>query len=71
MAKPTVRIIIVTVFIAVLGFDAYLYSDNIPGNSISQVIIEASDKSKLVPAFVGFLFGFLTSHFFDNYTEPR
>lgn len=71
MKVKTVGIVIILVFVGILAFDAYLYSDGIPGNSISQVIIEWSDKSKLVPWFVGLLMGFLGAHFFDSYKEPR
>lgn len=71
MRTKTVGIIIIATFALILGFDAYLYSDGIPGNSISQVIIEWSDKSALVPWFVGLLMGFLGGHFFDSYKEPR
>lgn len=56
---------------SIAGFDIYLYSDGVSGNSISQVIIDASTKYALIPWFVGFLMGGLTFHFFDNYVEPR
>lgn len=62
---------IILIFVAILGFDAWLYADGIPGNSISQVIIEWSEKSALVPWFVGLLMGFLGAHLFDSYKEPR
>lgn len=71
MSKKTVTQIIIGGFVACFLFDLYLYADGHPGNSISQVIIDASEKSKLVPAFIGFLFGSLMFHFFDNYKEPR
>lgn len=71
MKPKQVAISIVTIFAAIIGYDVWLYSDGIPGNSISQVIIELSGVSPLVPWFVGFLFGALTMHFFDTYKEPR
>lgn len=71
MKKKNVLLGILLIFALVLAWDCYLYMDDVPGNSISQVIIELSEKSRLVAAFVGFLFGFLTSHFFDDYKEPR
>lgn len=71
MSVKTVGIIIVVVFAGILGFDAWLYSDGIAGNSISQVIIGWSEKSALVPWFVGLVMGFLGAHWFDSYKEPR
>ncbi len=53
----------------IAGFDIYLYSDSIADNSITQVIIEATKHSPLVPYFIGFLSGFLAAHFFDTYTQ--
>jgi len=52
-----------------VSVDVYLYTDNIPGNSISQVIISAAEQSMLIPWFVGFVMGALTFHWFDNYKE--
>lgn len=71
MKPKQVAISIVVIFVCIIGFDIWLYSDGVPGNSISQVIIAAAEKSPLVPWFVGFLFGALTMHFFDTYKEPR
>lgn len=59
------------VFVGIIGFDVYLYSDGTPGNSISQAIIYYSREVLLIPWFIGFLMGFLAAHFFDSYTEPR
>lgn len=71
MTKNKVAISILLIFLAIVAYDVYLYSDGIPGNSISQVIIDLSEKSHLVPFFIGFLMGGLALHFFDNYKEPR
>lgn len=71
MKKSTIGLIIIGITLAILGFDGYLYSDGVPGNSISQTIIYYGQKSMLVPYFIGFGSGFLASHFFDSYTEPR
>ena len=71
MSKRTVLIISVLIFAAIMGFDVYLYSDGIPGNSISQTVIYYGQKSMLIPWAIGFLMGFLAAHFFDNFTEPR
>lgn len=69
MSARAVAIVILAVFIGILGFDAWLYADDISRNSISQVIIDAARKSGLVPWFVGLVMGFLGAHWFDNYTE--
>jgi hypothetical protein len=70
--KPKqVAISIVVIFVCIIGFDIWLYSDEVPGNSISQVIIDASTVSPLVPWFIGLLMGFTSAHFFDTYSEPR
>lgn len=69
MSKTKILYLILAVFVFILGFDVYLYSDGVPGNSISQVIIYYSQKSLLLPWFVGLVMGFLGAHFFDNYKE--
>jgi len=66
MTKKLVLLICFLIFAAVMAWDASLYMDAIPGNSITQVVVELSSKSKLVPAFIGFFFGFLMAHFFDD-----
>lgn len=62
-------VVIIGVFTGILAFDAYLYLDSIPRNSISQVIIDASAKSALLPWFIGLVMGFLGAHWFDNYKQ--
>lgn len=71
MSKSRVMLICFLIFAAIMGFDAFLYSDGVAGNSISQAIIYYSEKSKLIPFFIGFLFGGLAFHWFDNFVEPR
>jgi len=66
MSKTLVFVICCCIFAAILGWDASLYMDAVPGNSITQVVVELSSKSKLIPAFIGFFFGFLMAHFFDD-----
>lgn len=65
-----VWLFIAATFLIIVVFDIYLYSDGVPGNSISQVIIDAA-KFPLVPFFVGFLMGGLALHWVDTYKEPR
>lgn len=71
MNKKYVVIFIGVIICLIIGFDIFLYADGVPGNSISQVIIDASRNIPLIPWFVGFLMGGLTFHFFDSYVEPR
>lgn len=71
LSRNKVGLIIIAVFVLIMAFDAFLYSDGLPGNSITQTIIHYSEKSKLVPYFIGYLMGFLAAHFFDDYKEPR
>lgn len=71
MTSKQVAISIIVIFLAIIGYDVWLYSDGIPGNSISQVIIDLSAVSPLVPWLIGFIMGGLTFHFFDSYKEPR
>lgn len=69
MKPKHVAIIIAVVFIGLLIMDAFLYTDSVSRNSLSQVIIDAAAKSALVPWFVGLVMGFLGAHWFDNYRE--
>lgn len=71
MKPKQVAISILLIFFAIIAFDVWLYSDGVPGNSITQVIIAYSELSPLLPFFIGFLMGFLAAHFFDSYKEPR
>lgn len=56
---------------AIAGFDIYLYSDNVPDNSISQIVIWLSHTVPLVPAAIGFFMGGLFFHFFDTYSQRK
>lgn len=66
MKKGIVIGISILIFISVFVWDAYLYIDPEPRNSISQVIIDLSSQSKLLPFFIGFFMGFLGAHWFDD-----
>ena len=57
------------IFVLIAAVDIYLYSDNIERNSITQVVIDATEKTPLVPWAVGFIMGALTFHFFDSYKQ--
>lgn len=69
MRKDAVFKLILLVFLLIVGWDIYLYSDGVTGNSISQVIIAYSEKSMMLPWFIGMLMGGLAVHWFDNYKE--
>ena len=57
---------------AVLAWDVFLYTDNVAGNSISQVIWDWSRAAPILPAMIGFVVGFLFCHFFgDGPAQPR
>lgn len=67
MSKLRVAISIILIFLAIMAYDVYLYTDNIEGNSITQVIIWLTDLSPLMPFAGGYLMGFLTCHFWESY----
>lgn len=68
MTTKYVGLFILFTFLAIVGFDIYLYTDDISRNSISQVIIDMTAQSPLVAWFVGLLMGGLAVHWFE---EPR
>lgn len=70
LSRKVVLAIVADLACGILIFDAVLYADGQPGNSISQSIIYYSHKCLLLPWLVGFIMGFLTSHLFDSYAEP-
>lgn len=71
MRTNTVFKLILLVFLLIVGWDIYLYSDDVVGNSISQVIIAYSEKSMMLPWFIGLLMGGLAVHWFDNHSEGK
>lgn len=62
MAPTAVALICTLIFLAIIVWDVYLYLDNRPRNSISQVVIDLSKKNQTLPWFVGFLMGWLVGH---------
>lgn len=66
MSKKLVLGICLLIFLAIMGFDATLYIDKVPGNSISQIIAGLGKNYPIVPWFVGLFMGFLGAHFFDT-----
>lgn len=69
MSKQVVLLVCIGIFFAVLVWDAFLYADNTPGNSISQAIVYYSHRYPLLPWAIGMLMGFLAAHFFDTTTQ--
>lgn len=64
MSKKWVKVAIVVIFVAIVGWDVWLYTDDIPRNAISQIVIDLTAKTPYVPYGIGFFFGWLTAHFF-------
>lgn len=69
MTKKAVAVTAIAIFLSILIWDAFLYADNVPGNSITQVVIASSKEYPLIPYFIGFLMGFLAAHFFDTSSQ--
>lgn len=62
MTPTIVAILCVLIGLIILVWDAFLYLDNRERNSISQVVIDLTKKSPLVPALIGFAVGLLFGH---------
>jgi hypothetical protein len=65
MSKKQVLSSCFLIFLIVIFWDGYLYLDGIPSNSITQSVIFYSTLYPILPWGIGFLMGYLTSHFFD------
>lgn len=65
MTPTLVALICGAIFVLILIWDAFLYADKVERNSISQVVIDLSKKSPLLPWFIGFVMGALALHWFD------
>ena len=70
MTKRKVLITIALIAIGIIVWDVALYSDNIPGNSITQVIRSIVEGSPLAAGALGFVLGAIFMHFFDT-TEQK
>ena len=71
MTKKIVVAVCLSIFLSIFGFDAYLYMDSIPGNSITQVIVSLSKDWPLIPAGIGFFMGGLFMHLFDTSQQAK
>lgn len=71
MQKKLVIIILFSLVLGVLGWDAWLYADQVEGNSISQIIAALSLRYPLIPWFIGCVMGFLGAHFFDTSSQQK
>lgn len=66
MSRRTVLLIAAGLFIGIFAWDAALYMDDVPGNSITQIVVSLSKEYPVVPAGIGFFMGALFMHFFDT-----
>lgn len=64
MSANVVGITICLIVLSILAWDAWLYSDKVERNSITQVIIDWSKKGPAVPALVCLFLGMLIGHLF-------
>lgn len=71
MKPKHVILIALLIFLAIIGWDVYLYSDNIEGNSITQVVRGIIKDNPLASAALGFLFGALFIHFTDFTSQKK
>lgn len=60
MKKKNVVITIVAVVSAIIGWDIYLAADDTEGNTISNLVTEASEESPII----AFALGVLVGHWF-------
>lgn len=71
MTRARVLLACAAIIAVIFALDVYLYSDSLPGNSITQIVIWATEKTPLVPWLIGFTMGFLTAHFFDTKAQGK
>lgn len=71
MKPNTVALTIVIIFLSIIAWDVWLYMDSIDRNSISQVIIDATEATALVPWVIGLLMGGLAVHLFEARPEKE
>lgn len=64
MSKKTVIAIMIAATVAIIGWDVWLYFDDVPGNTISQIVITGSESSPYVPLGLGLFIGWLIGHFY-------
>lgn len=69
MKTKYVWLFIFAIIACIAGFDVMLYSDDVIGNSITQVLIAFIGSSPLAAGGVGFIFGALFFHLFDTKKE--
>lgn len=71
MSKRLVLLSIFAIFFGIIGYDIFLYADNIPGNSITQVVISTTHDYPILAWAIGFLMGYLTAHFYDPEEQQK
>lgn len=71
MSTSVVTLIAFGIFALIIAIDIHLYRDNVPGNSFTQIIRAKAKKYLIIAWAIGFLMGYLTSHFFDPEEQER
>lgn len=71
MTPSKVLLSCLAIFAAIIAYDVYLYSDGVAGNSITQSVIYYSDIYPILPWVIGFLMGYLVSHFWDPKPQAK
>ena len=64
MSKTWVKITMAALFLGILGWDAWLYFDDVPGNTITQIFREAASQYVYVTVLFSLFIGWLIGHFF-------
>jgi len=58
------KFFIIAIIILIAIYDIYLYKNGIPGDTISEVIWNASKKSRALVFGIGFAIGYVAGHLF-------
>lgn len=71
MSSILILLIVIFVALVIIAWVDYLrYTDDVPGNSITQIIRRAAKSYPIVPALIGYVLGFVSSgllfHLFDS-----
>jgi len=64
MSPTTISVLVGILFLVIVGFDIYLATDSIKGNTYSARIRQWGRKWKWFPYVISLGFGALTGHFF-------
>lgn len=64
MSKKWVIATMGALTVGIIGWDVWLYFDEVPGNTISQILISGSEASPYVPLGLGLFIGWFVAHLF-------